>query len=352
MKIALITDTHFGARNDSFLFLEYFRKFYDNVFFPEMERLGITDIIHLGDVVDRRKYINFSTLKLMKEIFLDPASKYNLHIILGNHDITYRNSNKLNSPNELFYGYNNIKIYDRPTDVDFGSVKLGFVPWITPEISTETLNYLNSTTAQIIMGHLELNGFQMQRGITCDDGMDKSLFANFELVLSGHFHQKQDGGPINYLGAPYEMTFADMGEFHGFHIFDTDTRDLVFVDNPYKMFYRIYYDDKDKTLSEVVTKYDFAKYENSYVKLVVENKTNPYWFDKFVDKLYAINPADVKIIEDSIAVNGDDAPDVINAEDTLTILNDYVDALDVEMDKEKLKKIMRTLYNEAQVIEI
>ena len=58
MKIALITDTHFGARNDSLLFLDFFRKFYENIFFPTLKERGIKEIIHLGDVVDRRKFIN------------------------------------------------------------------------------------------------------------------------------------------------------------------------------------------------------------------------------------------------------------------------------------------------------
>ena len=58
MKIALITDTHWGARNDNVIFSNYFRKFYDNIFFPLLEERNIKTLLHLGDVVDRRKYIN------------------------------------------------------------------------------------------------------------------------------------------------------------------------------------------------------------------------------------------------------------------------------------------------------
>ena len=59
MKYALITDTHFGVRNDSQILLEYQKKFYDEIFFPYLDKNDIKHIVHLGDLVDRRKSINF-----------------------------------------------------------------------------------------------------------------------------------------------------------------------------------------------------------------------------------------------------------------------------------------------------
>ena len=58
MKIALLNDTHFGARNDSLIFDDYFYKFYDNIF-SYLKEHNIKTLIHLGDIVDRRKFINF-----------------------------------------------------------------------------------------------------------------------------------------------------------------------------------------------------------------------------------------------------------------------------------------------------
>ena len=69
MKIALITDTHFGARNDSEVFNDYFFKFYDNTFFPYLEEHNIKHCIHLGDITDRRKFINFKTLQKFRHDF-------------------------------------------------------------------------------------------------------------------------------------------------------------------------------------------------------------------------------------------------------------------------------------------
>ena len=70
MKIALLTDTHFGARNDSPAFSKYFFKFYDEVFFPYLKENNITTLIHLGDIVDRRKFINFKTSHDFRKNFM------------------------------------------------------------------------------------------------------------------------------------------------------------------------------------------------------------------------------------------------------------------------------------------
>ena len=48
MKIAVITDTHYGARKGSKHLHEYFEKFYKDIFFPELEKNNIDTIIHLS----------------------------------------------------------------------------------------------------------------------------------------------------------------------------------------------------------------------------------------------------------------------------------------------------------------
>ena len=133
MKIALITDTHFGARNDSLIFSDFFRKFYENVFFPTLKERGISDVIHLGDVVDRRKFINYKTLNSMKEILFIPLKEMggNIKIIVGNHDIYYKNTLAVNSMTELTKGMSHVTVYDKPTEVSLtDDHKVLFVPWI------------------------------------------------------------------------------------------------------------------------------------------------------------------------------------------------------------------------------
>ena len=71
MKIAIITDTHFGARKGSKVFHDFFQKFYDDIFFPTLEEKGITTCIHMGDAFDNRKNIDFWALNWAKKNVYD-----------------------------------------------------------------------------------------------------------------------------------------------------------------------------------------------------------------------------------------------------------------------------------------
>ena len=88
MKIALLNDTHFGCRNDSPAFIEYQNKFYNELFFPYLQQYNIKSLIHLGDVVDRRKFINHNTAHNFKKVFWNRLDEY--HRL---HYLRYQNKN-------------------------------------------------------------------------------------------------------------------------------------------------------------------------------------------------------------------------------------------------------------------
>ena len=357
MKIALITDTHFGARNDSAAFNDYFFKFYDEVFFPYLRDHEIKTLVHLGDIVDRRKFINYSTLRDFREKFVYRLGKEGIdtHVIIGNHDTYYKNTNEINSMTELFTsfdGHHEPWVYATPKEVDFDGLKILMIPWINDSTRAQTYDLLENTDAQIIMGHLEIVGFEMHKGFRNEHGIDASVFSKFDMVMSGHFHHKSDNGTVYYLGNPYEITWTDYQDPRGFHIFDTDTRQLDYIRNPFRMFHKIFYDDEGKTF-EQVTDQDFSFYENTCVKVVVNNKTNPYWFDIMVDKLYKSNPYNVSIVEDfteTTIIEDDDLVD--QAEDTMTILSKYIEGMELNGDKSNLKDLLDELYREAVTMDV
>lgn len=345
MKIPIITDTHFGARNDAEIFTEYFYKFLEEVFFPYLEVNEIKTILHLGDLVDRRKYINFKTLNKLRTRFVGRLESMGVetHLILGNHDVFFKNTSELNAVTELFAEYKQLHIYSDPCVLEFDGVEIGLVPWINPENHDTSLRFLETTTAGIIMGHLEISGFQVMKGIVVDEGLDRNVFRRFEAVYTGHYHHRQQSGNITYLGCPYQITFADLGDTKGFHVFDTETREMEFVANPYHMFHKIFYDDVN---TDYDTTADKSKYKNCYVKIVVLNKTKPYIFDRFLDSFYDAGVAHVTVVEDS-AVDEDD-PDAVNMEmDTMTLIAQEIDAMDHLDNPDKLKTIIQSLYVEA-----
>jgi DNA repair exonuclease SbcCD nuclease subunit len=354
MKVAIITDQHFGARNDSTHFLDFYEKFYDEVFFPTLQSAGISTVLILGDTFDRRKYVNFFTLKRTKQMFFDRLADQNIevHMLAGNHDTYFKNTNNVNSVDLLLAEYDNINVIDSPQTIhlNYGetSYDICMLPWICAENYENSMLEIKNTSATICMGHLEVAGFAMYRGMPSHEGLERSLFRKFEYTFSGHYHHKSSADGIFYLGNPYELTWQDYNDDRGFHIFDMDARSLEFVKNPHKMFYRIVYDDKKDTISDI-TNMDLSGYTGKYVKVVVVNKTNPYLFDKMMSNLYNVNPVDVTIAEDfTDLTEGLDDDMLDQAEDTLTTLNKYVETIkDDGIDNDKLKTLLKELYVEA-----
>ena len=231
MKVAVITDTHWGARNDSQAFMDYFRKFYEEIFFPTLQEQGIDTIIHMGDVVDRRKFINWKTVYQMREMFFDVCYErnINLHLVTGNHDTYFRNTNQVNSLSGLrLADKENFTIYEKSTEIELDGTKIFIQPWICDENKEESLKAIEETNSQLLFGHLEVKGFEMHAGQYSQSGIDASIFKKFDMAFSGHFHHKSDNGNIYYLGNQYQITWSDYKDTKGFHIFDTDTRDRVY----------------------------------------------------------------------------------------------------------------------------
>ena len=353
MKICILGDTHFGARGDSLDFHRYFEKFYDHVLFPYIKANYIEVIFQMGDLFDRRKYINFNSLHLCRQYFFDRCQILGIkvHTLLGNHDVAFKNTLEVNSTGLLLNEYENVEYYDDFQTVDFDGVSIDVMPWICDENEKEIFESIKKSKAQICFGHFEIAGFEMDKGNVCDHGLDKKALNKYDIVLSGHFHHKSSDGNITYVGTPYEMTWSDYNYPKGFHIFDTETRELEFVKNPYAMFNKVVYDDAN-TDFEYWNNYDFSSLKDTYVKVVVLNKQNPFLFDHVIDKIYKMSVSDLSIVEDfSDTIILDD--DIIDqAEDTITILNKYIDNLELDVSSDKLKTIMRELYIEALNTEV
>lgn len=350
MKVAIITDQHFGARNDSIAFLDFFEKFYENTFFPAIDENNINTVLVLGDTFDRRKYVNFYALDRAKKMFFDKLEErgVRVHMLAGNHDTYYKNTNEVNSPDLLLVEYGNIDVISKPETIVVDGTPICMMPWICPENYQESLDHIKNTKAEICMGHFEIAGFAMYRGMESHDGLAKETFEKFDLVFSGHYHHRSSDQHIHYLGNPYELTWQDYNDPRGFHLFDLSTRELEFICNPYRMFERIEYDDKGQDPIDL----DVVELEKKYVKLVVVNKTDFYKFDKFIQKLYNKGCHEIKIIEDMSEFQDGEIGEEINLEDTLSVLSHYVDSIETDVDKEQIKTYMRTLYTEAVNIEV
>jgi len=340
MKIAIITDTHYGARKGSKSFHDYFEQFYKNVFFPTLEQYGIDTVIHMGDAFDSRKSIDYQSLEWSKRVVFEPLKNCDVHMVVGNHDTYYKNTNTINSPELLLKNYPNVKTYSKPTEICVGNLNILLLPWINQENEKETLKLIKKTTSKVAMGHLELQGFRVNRQIVMEHGLDSKLFEKFERVFSGHYHTRSNDGRVFYLGNPYEIYWTDVNDTRGFTIFDTETLEHFHINNPYKMFHNIYYED---TLAK---DFEFEEYSNKIVKVIVRKKTNPKEFEKFLDKLYESNVQDLKIVENFQVQEVEDISH-FESEDTFSILDRYIQESEIELDKSTLKNLIREVYQEA-----
>lgn len=349
MKIAFINDTHFGCRNDSPFFLENAVSFFEKQFFPFLEENNIRQVVHLGDFFDRRKFVNFNTLSVVRKRVVEAFEQknINLHITIGNHDTYYRNTNNLNSLKELLSDkYKYITIYENPTIINFDDFCFGIIPWITKENETEVIEFIQNCPCKIIGGHFEIVGFEVIAGVKHLHGLNVGSFNRFDRVLSGHFHIKQNEKNIYYLGTQYQMNFGDVNSRKGFHIYDTQTDELEFIENPNNIFYTFTYDDS--TADEVKRIAKFIKETNlkgAFVKITVRSKSKQEIFDRFIDALWEKGIQDLSVIEDLLEKSTD--VEFNESEDTMSIIGREIDAIERDVDKVKLKTLIRDLYMES-----
>ena len=342
MRVAIITDQHFGARKNSKLFHDYFLKFYNDVFFPTLEKEGISVVIDMGDTFDSRKGIDFSALAWAKDNYYDRLESMGIHVhtVVGNHTAYYKNTNEVNAVDLLLREYKNVTVYSEATEVTIDGLGILFIPWINQDNVKKTHKLIQGSSCDCAMGHLELNGFKAHRGCVMDHGHESELYQKFKRVFSGHYHTRSDDGKIFYLGNPYEIYWNDVNDTRGFHIFDTETLEHTPVNNPYRLFYNIYYEDTPHQ------RFDAREYENKIVKVIVRKNSDNKKFEKFLDKLYAANVADLKVVE-NFTIQVPEEFEAFESEDTLSILDRYIAEAETTLDKPRLQNFMRATYQSA-----
>ena len=342
MKVAIITDQHFGFKKGSKIWLDYFQKFYDEVFFPTLKKEGIDTILDLGDTFDNRKGVDLRSLDWAKSNYFDIIRDNGMKMIsiVGNHTAFYKDTNDINTIDLMLREYDNIRIVEECEEITVGGLPILFIPWINSENDAKTYQMIKDSKCKVAMGHLELNGFVATHGHVMDVGADFECYNKFKHVFSGHYHTRSNNGSIYYLGNPYEMFWNDVNDKRGFHIYDTDTLKLKTINNPYAMFKVIDYANTPRQMT------NFEQYRDKIVKVVVREKDDDKSYDMFMQSLSKVNPYDIKVVERTVNMLAPDE-DIAQTEDTMTLLNTYIDDLSTDLNKSKIKDILRETYQQA-----
>ena len=297
----------------------------------------------MGDAFDCRKSVDFWSLQWAKENVYDKFRELGIkvHNIVGNHDAYYKNTIGINAIDALLESYDNVVRVSEPKEYKIGGKKILLLPWICEDNEKQTFDLVTKSKAKIMMGHLELNGFEVIPGMRMEHGLEPSKFKKFDTVFSGHYHHKSTKGNVTYLGNTYQMFWNDVNDSRGFHIFDTETQELEFIDNPFSIFEKFYYEDTPYQL------FDASDLKDKIVKIIVRKKSDQLAFEKFIDKLHKSGCSDVKVVE-NFSIDDEDVDfEDGKCEDTLTFLNKYIDDSEFNLDKDIVKKLMRDVYREA-----
>lgn len=344
MRIAIIADSHWGYKNDGETHLRHFVRWHQEHFFPTIRAQRVEHVIHLGDLVDRRKYINFKTAETMREHFLQRVADLGLgmDLVAGNHDVMFKNTNETNALRELVSDrFPRFRIHTGPSLMQEAPIL--FVPWITNSNRQRTMDLIDQCNSKVVCGHLELNGFKMYRNTTeMTHGLDPRPFDKFNLVLTGHFHTHSTRGNIVYTGSPYEMNWSDADDPKGFWILDTETLDLERHESPLKLHRKVHWDNGGLLEGD---------YSDQIVKVIVKRRDDTKAYDDFMKQLETLGPADVQVVEDHLHMDVvTDSEEVATVEDTPVILRRAVEGVDFQ-DKphlrEKLSGFLMDIYSEA-----
>lgn len=351
MKLCLVSDLHFGVRNDSVVFYDFFEKFYKNVFIPYLLDNDIKIVICLGDTFDKRKAINYVSFEKSIEQLFDPLSKngIGMYCLVGNHDAPYKDNIRTSSPKLLLTQFKNITVIDEPQELTIYDKHFLFVPWVCADNQASALNAIKNTTADIMIGHLELSGFEMHKGQLSDHShFEIDLLKKFDKVWSGHYHHRSSKGNVTYLGNPYELTWNDYDDPRGFHVYDCENDLLEFIQNPYKMFHKYFYNDEGKP-DGWVDDIDFSQFSGANVKVIIVKKTDFLAYETFIHKMDEANAEDYKVIEDYSEFEESimDNEDIESVDSTITLIQKYIDSVATVVNKEPLKVLMDELYKDA-----
>ncbi len=227
-KAAAMTDIHWGAKSNSEQHNQDCLNYID-WFCQEAINNEADHIIFLGDWFENRSAVNISTLHYS---YLGAKKLNNLGIpvyfIIGNHDLYHRHTREIYSTIQ-FQEFSNFTIIDNPTIVPdiVGSPLL--CPYLFPHEYPE-LTQFNSVDTW--WGHFEFKGFIVTGyNILMQTGPDHTAFDGPTYIFSGHFHKRQRGGNVVYIGNTFPTNFSDADDNHrGMMIYNNTSKQIKFLD--------------------------------------------------------------------------------------------------------------------------
>lgn len=235
--IALIlTDTHLKESN-----IDVNKSIYKQAI-KIAKSLGLSKIIHAGDIFDSRKSQTQDILIAFTNI-LNNFTNENIKLcaIKGNHDCTdYGSWESFLAPFESHNAFDLIPKYANYTDT---SIKFQFLSYFKEEIYIEYLktlsDNLDKNVKNVLITHIDICGGKMNNGIEINNKITTDLFKKWDKVLVGHWHdfQVMDKGRIMFISASLQHNFGESENKGATILYDDLSTEIVLLDFPkYKTF--------------------------------------------------------------------------------------------------------------------
>jgi predicted phosphodiesterase len=331
MKYAVLTDTHIGARNSSPLFTRHIRRFFTEVFWPKVDAEGVEAILHVGDVFESGRTLSMEALATFNDVVLTEVQKRKLpiYLIVGNHDMPFRDHAVPNMVRELCWTHKEITVVDEPTEVD----NLLLLPWPTPDLHEKTVEWAKTSSAKYVFGHLDITGARMNGNRVSEGGIAPKLFRRFKHVYSGHFHCRSTMANITYLSNPIDLTWSEIG-WHGFWLFESKTGRMDEVETPWRVHNLI---TADTALAD--------SYHDKLVRIEYAGKVP----QAAVDRARSTGAADVRTIDITPPDDMQGEPEAGPLPATRVLIRDYVMGLkeDSRVPRGKLADLLEKVYDMA-----
>lgn len=207
----IITDTHFGKKNNSATFLKSQMSFFDELI-NKIHSLPLgsrVDLIHTGDLFDSRSSVNIYVLGRVMEMMnnlmdtlreINPMNK--IVLIAGNHDFFSPIGDTVNSLDTIISPVfkDNVLIVSKSEVIDPDDPSVMYVPWFRWNEHMDELDFQGINT---VFTHTDLHEW-------CRD--ERIPFST--VILSGHIHQMRmyrRGNMVN-IPAPYCLDFSDVND--------------------------------------------------------------------------------------------------------------------------------------------
>jgi len=288
-NIYLLGDLHLGVRNNSIEWFEIQKSFILDWFIPKILEDGFDpdqDILfQAGDWNHVRESTNVRISNGSLEIFkiLSDTFKRGIHIILGNHDVYYKDRNDIHSLKEISSIFNNINIYEQPEAIKINSHNILMLPWEhDADILSKTVeSYANS--CDYILCHADIKDFKLNKWAKIEHGLELSKLSSYKRIYSGHIHTRQEHKNVLYIGTPYHLDRGDVDNIKGFYKLNLEGENIkeYFYENTYSPRY-IKYDIN--SIINLNIKEIRSIFNNNFVDISISNdlaKTFP--LTKFLD---------------------------------------------------------------------